>query len=759
MNANGEQNGPRMNANKRESGAQRLSAFNGVSTSLRQSCCEGLCGAVPLDRAGRPRPATIEPARGPCREGAQGEGARRTRHSSRPLHESSRYPSALIRVHSRLKAFALLFATTAYATTFSYHVAGDDAGPWPAILSSIGLRADAPGLAAAAHAGIFVVRDPALAPAEWLQRAQAGAILIVEGDTPLARELGFRPTPRRIVVRNVLDWRQPDLAIYWQRPLALPVFDVPRPAVVFAEDRWEHAPLMAGLRLGKGAALWLAVTPGERGHERFPYLLQALADLGLAPGLRGNGLWAFFDSSYRLRADLDYLAERWQRAGIAALHTAAWHYFEPDPQRDAYLRSLIAACHRRAILVYAWLELPHVSDRFWNDHPEWREKTAILQDAQLDWRRLMNLANRDCFREAARGVRSLLERFDWDGVNLAELYFESLEGTSNPARFTPMNDDIRREFRERHGYDPTTLFAGPADPARMAPFLNFRAGLASRLQSEWIAEIEALRRRRGDLDLVLTHVDDRIDPKMRDAIGADSSAVLPLLSRHDFTFLVEDPATVWDQGPERYAHIAAAYRKAAPRPERLAIDINIAERYQDVYPTRQQTGVELFQLVQTAARAFPRVALYFENSLLPPDLPLLPASAAVPDRIEQAGRRLLVQSARGMGIRWKGPATVNGRIWPVQDGETLWLPPGAFGIEPAESAPPLRLVHFSGALRTAAASQGGIEFSYESPARAFAVFDRPIKRLELDGAPSALDLRPEGAVSLPRGQHLARVWP
>ena len=24
--------------------------------------------------------------------------------------------------------------------------------------------------------------------------------------------------------------------------------------------------------------------------------------------------------------------------------------------------------------MYAWLEFPHVSEKFWDDHPEWREK-------------------------------------------------------------------------------------------------------------------------------------------------------------------------------------------------------------------------------------------------------------------------------------------------------------------------------------------------------------------------------------------------
>ena len=54
--------------------------------------------------------------------------------------------------------------------------------------------------------------------------------------------------------------------------------------------------------------------------------------------------------------------------------------------------------------MYVWLELPHVSEQFWADHPEWREKTAMLQDAQLDWRKLMNLTNRDCFAAVSKGV-------------------------------------------------------------------------------------------------------------------------------------------------------------------------------------------------------------------------------------------------------------------------------------------------------------------------------------------------------------------
>jgi hypothetical protein len=73
--------------------------------------------------------------------------------------------------------------------------------------------------------------------------------------------------------------------------------------------------------------------------------------------------------AYRSRVDVDYFAARWRKAGIAALHVAAWHFYEPDPERDAYLAKLIEACHREGILVYAWLELPHVSEKFWATIP------------------------------------------------------------------------------------------------------------------------------------------------------------------------------------------------------------------------------------------------------------------------------------------------------------------------------------------------------------------------------------------------------
>ena len=651
-----------------------------------------------------------------------------------------------------------IVASLARAATLSYHVVGDDRGPWPKILSTMGLQELPTGTAS-----VFVLRGNSPMSAKlWLERVESGAFLVLEGDSDVAADLGFRPSLKRVTVRSIVDQRAPNLPIVWEHALELPVYELPAGARVFARERWVSAPVMAGFRRGSGGVLWLATSPGTLGYERFPYVLQALADLGFQPPFHSARLWAFFDGAYRSRVDLDYFAKRWRKTGISALHVAAWHNFEPDPQQDEYLRKLIDACHRQSILVYAWFELPHVSEKFWADHPEWREKTALEQDAQLDWRKLINLTNRDAFRAVSTGVRDLVTRFDWDGVNLAELYFESLEGYQNPSRFTPLNTDVRREFQAAQGYDPLELFdpkslRNPAkDATGMRALLEFRAVLAKRQQVEWIGVIEAIRRTRPHLDLTLTHVDDQFDTRMRDLLGADAAAVLPLLSEHDFTFLIEDPATVWHLGPQRYPQIAQRYRPITPLPDRLAIDINVVERYQDVYPTKQQTGTELFQLVQLASGAFPRVALYFENSLLKQDLDLLPASGSAVTRLSQTNGRLEIDSKFGVGLAWQGPATVNGRVWPVRGETELWLPPGPQSVEHASKDAPHRIFDFNGDLRSAASTASGLEFSYRSSSRALVRLDHEPKTLDVDGQ-SEKPVMIGSVLVLPKGQHLVTL--
>jgi hypothetical protein len=645
----------------------------------------------------------------------------------------------------------LFLVVAGHCSGATFALVGSPGGSWPAILSSVGHVAGP-----AASADIFVALPRTSASADWQRKVKSGATLLLEGASPLAASFGFQPKIETVSVLHVVDVHNPALPVIWSKSVELPRVEFAgdaRQARVFAKDRWTSEPLVAGFKFGAGVVLWVAVRPGQNGYERFPYLMQSLADLGVEPPARSSRLWAFFDYSYRTRADPDYLAERWRKAGIAALHVASWHFYDRSPDRDEYLSRLIEACHRHGVLVYAWIELPHVSDKFWAEHPEWREKTALLQDAELDWRKLMNLQNPECTKAIRSGLKQMAERFDWDGVNLAELYFESLEGAGNPARFTPLNDDVRAAFRTRVGWDPLEIWTKHNDAKSLREFLDFRADLARRMQEDWLSVAEHLK---PGLDIVLTHVDDRFDSGMRDSIGADAARVLPLLGSHKFSFLIEDPATVWNLGPQRYPEIAKRYLPLTTHSSKLAIDINIVDRYQDVYPTKQQTGTELFELVHLASTAFQRVALYFENSILKPDLGLLAASSAVLTSYARDQNRVTLESPADIELVWNGTGVlVDGKPWPFVSNNLVRLPAGKHVIEPSVHREGLAVVDLNARLRSASAEGKRLSFDYSSDSRAIVRFDRKPTQMEVDGQPFPPECVTSSVctVLLPGGDH------
>ena len=155
----------------------------------------------------------------------------------------------------------------------------------------------------ASAADIFVAPPNTPASVEWKSKVEKGAALILEGASPLAASFGYRGQTETVSVVHLVDIHNPSLPIIWEKAIELPRFEVPSDTRVFAKDRWTSAPLIAGQRIGAGAVLWVAASPGPHGYERFPYLMQALTDLGFGPAVRSSHLWAFFDYSYRTRAD------------------------------------------------------------------------------------------------------------------------------------------------------------------------------------------------------------------------------------------------------------------------------------------------------------------------------------------------------------------------------------------------------------------------------------------------------------------------
>ena len=57
-----------------------------------------------------------------------------------------------------------------------------------------------------------------------------------------------------------------------------------------------------------------------------------------------------------------------------------------------------------------------------------------------------------------------------------------------------MNEDIRSEYKPLTGVDPYTLFQGKPDAPQHEAFLDWRAGVVRRMQSQWLGEVENARK-------------------------------------------------------------------------------------------------------------------------------------------------------------------------------------------------------------------------------------------------------------------------
>ena len=138
------------------------------------------------------------------------------------------------------------------APRFSFHIVGDEPGGWPELLLSMGLTSGTGGGASV----IVAPHGTDLPYIEWSARVEHGVILIVEGESPLASAFGFRASAEpRVATRSIEDLRAPDLRIVWEKTLDLPVVQIPAEARMFARERWQKAPMIAGYRKGEGAVL------------------------------------------------------------------------------------------------------------------------------------------------------------------------------------------------------------------------------------------------------------------------------------------------------------------------------------------------------------------------------------------------------------------------------------------------------------------------------------------------------------------------
>jgi hypothetical protein len=289
-------------------------------------------------------------------------------------------------------------------------------------------------------------------------------------------------------------------------------------------------------------------------------------------------------------------------------------------------------------------------------------------------------------------------------------------------------------------FNPASPHQYLKDPAAWAKFVEYRASLVTRLHTRVFEQIARVQLHKPYLQTIVTFVDSLYETRMKEALGADVGQMRALAARDPFRLIVEDPASMWSLGPDRYSVLGQKYGEGT-----AGIDINVVERYQDVFPTKKQTGGEFLELFHNAAAAFSPVLVYFEASVLPRDMDFVAYALAAGARANGS----TIDSPHQVFFHTNA-TTVDGQPWPARTGDAVLLPAGHHTVENGGNAPGFELVHFTGDLVSASYKDSRtINFTYRSTSRAIAIFSPPPTVISVDGAAFAVG----ESVMLPPGEH------
>jgi uncharacterized protein YdaL len=609
-----------------------------------------------------------------------------------------------------------------------------------------------------------------------------GITLITDGESPLSRALGVR-LGEPSVVGTLQDHLFVNQDTRWPDRPRVPWISQPTAdnADIYYSDRDLMRPLVLSARRGEGRYLYFAplFDPlSGQGYARFPNLPQILFDeLRVQPLVRRTGAEVYFDPGYRQAISIEVLARMWRRYGIRAVHAAAWHFY--DKYSYDYAR-LVKVAHQNGILVYAWFEWPEVSERFWEQHPRWRDKTALLTDAHIDWRYLMNLQNPDCLKAVLEDMRQLLRRYEWDGVNFGELTFESGLGPEKPELFTPFNDVARKEFQSANGIDPIDLFRPDSphywkkDSSGLEAFYTYRREVNVKLLETFLQELDRLNRvHQYHWDIVVTVLDALQHPELRDYLAIDMDRTLAVLNRYDATLQVEDAAADWSKPPDRYRRLGKRYATLAlKRP--FMIDINVLSVHpfnQMGFATSQPTGSELFQLWRYASEQASRVCLYAESTIFEQDWDIMPYAMGAHASVHKEGDNWIVTTPNTVRLevgRDTRKYRLDGRPWYCAEKGEVLVPPGEHTVTFSRvgrswfdtSQLDTYLLSISGELVGSERSKRGLQVEYDSPHRCALRFNKMPYKIFLDEKSAKITtIRGDDGYTVlaPPGQHRLRV--
>ena len=605
-----------------------------------------------------------------------------------------------------------------------------------------------------------------------------GGCLITDGKNDLAEELGIKFSNAKLRVLRVRDRFFPDDRIAWRYPQLTSKFEVSEVDEVFCVDENTEAPLAVGKQVGKGKVIFFSTTfdpLSQLGVSQYPYLLEYVRDyFRLGPIVRRNSLELFFDPGTRPSTiSIETLVHQWVAEGVRVVHVAGWTEY---PKYTYDYARLVALAHGNGILAYLWLEPPYVSQKFWLEHPEWREKNYKGDDVRPSWRYPMALTDSKCVDAMISRYKYFLEQFDWDGVNVSEFYFESGRGFEDPLQFTPMHPSARESFHRRYGYDPATVFdhESPnywrANPQVRADLTEYRIGKINEVYRKILDMLKGIESAKPGFGVVVTAQDALGSPELREWLGVDVASILSFQKEYGFNLSIEDPQHLWSTSPLRYLAIGKRYQALIADSSKLLLDLNIGPFRQPEqitpFPTITQSGTEGFQMIRAAATEVPRTVIYCEATVNPQDLVYYPYATAVGAVIEPTADGLQVSAPWSYNLHLPKEIVevrIDGVPYAPARENNYLVPAGSHHIEFSTDHANLsshelqpRIMGITGNLTEVKYDQRVIQFSYTAHSRALVSINRSPEDITIDGQPYQASVMKGNdcyTVFLPAGSH------
>ncbi|MCU7494393.1 MAG: DUF2334 domain-containing protein [Ignavibacteria bacterium] len=607
-----------------------------------------------------------------------------------------------------------------------------------------------------------------------------GGNIITDTKNEVAKELGIKFSTTNIKVHGVRDKYFMEEKIFWKEGELMNKFDVEgKVDEVFSTDNISGAPVEIGKQFGQGKVLFI----GSRfdphslhGYSLYPFLMEHVRKyFHMRPAVRRDNLEVYFDPGFRHNMSTEDLIKQWVHQGIRIIHVAGWHEY---PKYTYDYKKLIELAHANGILVYAWLEPPQVSLKFWQQHPEWREKNYKGENVRPSWRYPVALTDPECLKAMTGEFNKFLYSYQWDGVNLAELYFEAGKGLENPNLFTPMHPSAQKEFRQRYNLDLKKIFTpGSGSYWKTNSYVKnavteYRINKLSEIYDRLLGAFSGVARNKKGFQVIVTAMDSYGSPELKDYIGVDMEKILALQKKYNFLLQVEDPQNLWSTDPMRYVEIGKKYDALIGDSTKLLLDLNILtfrnnESFATPFPTQIQTGTESFLLVKAASLGAPRLTIYAESSVNPQDMFFLPYALASDVEYSFTGNGYQTNAPYSFFIRLPKDVQeilLDGNpIAPSRENSFL-IPAGRHFIKLNKNITntfsthelQTRIMSFTGNILSVNYGMQKVSFEYQSEARTSISLNREPTSLKVDGKECGFAVLKGNdcySIFLPTGRH------